>query len=283
MSARMGAPLRVGLSTCPNDTFLFHGLLSGAVQAGGLELEFVLADVEELNQRMLRGELALAKTSFHAMLAMAERVWVLPSGAALGFGVGPLLLAAPGRATTLPLADGVHVLAPGRWTTAALLLRLLCTGPLRLEQTVFSSILPRLAEGRADYGVCIHEARFTWRTQGVGFVADLGELYERRTQAPLPLGGLCVSRALGRETAGTLALAIRASLEWALAHRAACLPTMRRHAQEQSDEVLWAHVDLYVNEWTRELGPEGRAALATLGRLSREHGLVEGFHDLEVL
>jgi 1,4-dihydroxy-6-naphthoate synthase len=279
----MSAPLRLGLSTCPNDTFLFHALLSGAVQPGGLELEFVLADVEELNQRMLRGELALAKTSFHAMLAMAERVWVLPSGAALGFGVGPLLLAAPGRSLALPLASGMHVLAPGRWTTAALLLRLFCAGPLRLEQTVFSSILPRLARGGADYGVCIHEARFTWRTHGVGLVADLGELYEQRARAALPLGGLCVSRALGRDTARALAAAIRASLEWALLHREECLPTMRRHALEQADEVLWAHVDLYVNEWTRDLGPEGRAAVATLARLARESGAVEGRHELEVL
>ena len=279
----MSAPLRVGLSTCPNDTFLFHALLCGAVRPRGLALEFVLADVEELNQRMLRGELALAKTSFHAMLAMAERVWVLPSGAALGFGVGPLLLSAPGRSTELPLASGAHVLAPGSWTTATLLLQLLCAGPLRLEQTRFPSILPRLAQGSADYGVCIHEARFTWRRQGVGFVADLGELYEQRAGAPLPLGGLCVSRAVGRETANALARAIRSSLEWAHAHRAACHSSMRRYAQEQSDEVLWAHVDLYVNDWTRELGPGGRAALATLGRLAREGGLLESRQDLEVL
>lgn len=278
----MSAPLRVGLSTCPNDTFLFHALLSGAVRPA-LDLEFVLADVEELNQRMLQGELALAKTSFHAMLAMAERVWLLGSGAALGFGVGPLLLAAPGRPTTLPLAGGAHVLAPGRWTTAALLLRLLCATPLRLEQTVFSSILPRLARGGADYGVCIHEARFTWRAHGVGFVADLGELYEQRAAAALPLGGLCVARAVGRDTAHALAAAVRSSLEWALRHRSECLPTMRRHAAEQADEVLWAHVDLYVNEWTRDLGREGRAAVATLGRLARESGALEGRHELEVL
>ena len=277
----MSAPLRVGLSTCPNDTFLFHALLNGVVRARGLELEFVLADVEELNQRMLRGELELAKTSFHAMLAMAERVWVLECGSALGSGVGPLLLAAPGRPTVWPLASDARVLAPGRWTTAALLLRILHPAPLRVEQALFSSILPRLASGEADYGACIHEARFTWRTQGVGFVCDLGELYEERARAPLPLGGLCAARTLGRATAVELARAVRASLEWALAHRAECLPTLRRHAQEQSDEVLWAHVDLYVNGWTRALGPEGRAALATLARLARESGALPASQDLE--
>lgn len=279
----MSRPLRVGLSTCPNDTFLFHALLTGAVTAGGLELEFVLADVEELNERMLRGELELAKTSTHAMLAMAERVWVLPSGTALGFGVGPLLLSAPGRASALPLAPTARVLAPGRWTTAALLLELVHPGPLRVEHAVFSAILPSLAAGEADYGACIHEARFTWREHGVGWVADLGQRYEDRAGAALPLGGLCVSRALGRATARELAGAVRRSLEWGLAHRAECLPTLRAHAQEQSDAVLWAHVDLYVNEWTLELGAQGRAALATLARLARESGHVSWAGELTVL
>ncbi len=278
----MSRPLRVGISTCPNDTFAFHALLSGALRPRGLELEFVLADVEELNQRMLRGELDLAKTSFHAMLAMASRVWVLESGAALGFGVGPLLLSAPGRPAALPLAPDARVLAPGRWTTASLLLELLHPAPLCLEQVVFSSILPRLAEGSADYGACIHEARFTWRAHGLGCVADLGQLFEQRTGAPLPLGGLCAARELGRERALELAHAVRRSLEWGLAHRAECLPSMRAHAQEQSDDVLWAHVDLYVNEWTLELGPVGRAALKALGRLARERGRFADEGELDV-
>src|SRR5574341_1654072 len=152
--------------------------------------------------------------------------------------------------------------------------RLLHAAPPRLEHTVFSAILPRLRAGSADYGACIHEARFTWREQGLSFVADLGELFERRAQSLLPLGGLCAARELGRATARDLALLVRRSLEWALAHRAECLPTMRRHAQELSDGVLRAHVDLYVNEWTLDLGPTGREALDALARLAREQGLI---------
>ena len=266
-------PLRVGLSTCPNDTFLFHALLTGAVRPRGLALEFELADVERLNERMLAGELDLAKTSYHAMLALGERVTVLPCGSALGFGVGPLLLAAPGRATGLPLPSGARVLAPGRWTTAALLFRLLHP-PLPLEQVVFSDILPRLAAGTADYGVCIHEARFTWREHGTALVADLGELWEGATGSALPLGGLCARRELGPDTLAALTAAVRASLEWGLAHREACLESMRAHAQEQADAVLWAHVDLYVNEWTLELGGVGRAALRALARVARQRGLL---------
>lgn len=276
--------LRVGLSPCPNDTFTFHALLSGAVRPPGLELEFVMADIEELNRRMLAGELDCAKTSCHAMLAMSERVWVLPVGSALGFGVGPLLLAAPSRPIELPLAPSARVLAPGRWTTATLLFRLLHPTPPELEQVLFSAILPALEERRADYGVCIHEARFTWRAHGVQLAADLGALWEERTGVGLPLGGLCAARTLGRETASALARAVRASLEWGLAHRAECLPTMRKHAQEQADEVLWAHVNTYVNEHTLDLGAVGRRAIDELSRRARERGLLADPHaGIEIL
>lgn len=271
----MSQPLSIGLSTCPNDTFLFHALLTGVVRVPGVELEFVLADVEELNLRMLRGELALSKVSAHALLALAPRVWVLPSGSALGFGVGPLLLSAPGRSTSLPLPPGARVLAPGRWTTASLLLRALHPGALALEQALFSTIPKRLVAREADYGVCIHEARFTYRDLGLGLVADLGALFEARCQAPLPLGGLCVSRSVGRETALALSAAVRRSLEWGLAHRAECLPTMRRLAQEMADEVLWAHVDLYVNGWTLDLDPVGRDSFAALARLASAQALLD--------
>jgi len=275
--------LRIGISTCPNDTFAFHALLEGRVRPRGLELEFLLADIEELNRRMLAGELDLAKTSYHAMLVLGKRVCVLPCGSALGFGVGPLLLAAPRRAAALPLPAGALVLAPGTWTTASLLFRLLHPEPVSLEQTVFSDILPRLSAGKADYGVCIHEARFTWREHGLGLVADLGTLWEERAGTALPLGGLCADRGLGAPTIAELVRAVRASLEWGLAHREACLATMRRHAQEQSDAVLWSHVDLYVNEWTLDLGEVGRNALRALSRLARERGLVGAESpDLEV-
>lgn len=277
----MSRPLRIGLSTCPNDTFLFHALLEGHVRAP-FPLEFVLADVEELNRRLLAGTLDLAKASVPAMLARAERIWILPVGSALGFGVGPVLLAAPGRALAPPLPAGARVLLPGEHTTAALLFRLFAPELVaggrtpRMEQALFSAVIAALRAGTADYGACIHEARFTWRAQGLGFVDDLGLRYERLTGAPLPLGGLWVDRTLGQPAARALARALEASLDWALARREATLPTLRRHAQEQSDEVLWAHVDLYVNHATRELGAEGRAAYRALQALALERGLVPG-------
>jgi len=273
--------LRIGISTCPNDTFAFHGLLAGEVATPGLELDFELADVEELNEAMLAGRLDAAKVSYHAALALAEDVRVLSSGSALGFGVGPVVLApaAPRDAGGAPPL----VLCPGRWTTATLLWRLFHPEPARLEQRVFSEILPELAAGRADLGVCIHEARFTWRERGLRLVEDLGARWEEASAAALPLGGIVVRRDLGLEAARRLQAALAASIDRAWADREACLPTMRRHAQEESDEVLWKHVELYVNEHTRALGVEGRRALEELGRLARAAGLVGESAALEVV
>jgi 1,4-dihydroxy-6-naphthoate synthase len=272
--------LSIGISTCPNDTFAFHALLTGEVRAEGLDLGFVLLDVEELNERLFAGELDAAKVSFHAALARSDDVVVLPSGSALGFGVGPLLLAAPGGSGLAPEA---RVLGPGRFTTAALLWRLFHEGEGRLAHTVFSAIFPALQAGRADLGLCIHEGRFTWREAGLVFVEDLGTTWEQATGAALPLGGIVARRSLGLDTAWRLQDAIRASLEWGLARRDACLPTMRAHAQELSDAVLFQHVDLYVNARTLDLGAEGRAALDALSAAARARGLVAQGGALRIL
>jgi len=273
--------VRIGITTCPNDTFAFHALLTGAVAAEGLELSWTLGDIEELNRGLLEGRLDVAKASFHAALAAPASLLVLPSGAALGFGVGPLLLAPP--AASRRQGAPPHVLCPGALTTATLLWRLFHPEPARLEQRHFARILPALARGEADLGVCIHEARFTYRAHGLELVEDLGETWERATGAPLPLGGLVARRELPGDVLGRVARAIRASLEWARAHREACLPTMRLHAQELADEVLWAHVELYVNEHTLELGALGRRALAELAARAGARGLVpQGTRALEV-
>ena len=276
----MSRPLRLGISTCPNDTFAFHGLMSGAVSAEGLELAFDLFDVQELNERMLAGRFDAAKVSFHAALALAADTVVLPAGSALGFGNGPLLLAAPSADREAP--DRPRVLAPGRWTTAALLWHLF-HGHGQLEHVVFSDIFPALQRGEADLGVCIHEGRFTWRAAGLTFVEDLGERWERETGVPLPLGGIVARRDLPAGVAERLGAAIAASIAWGQDHREDCLESMGRYAQEMDDEVLWAHVDLYVNQHTLDLGPEGRTALAALEDLARSRGLVEAGAGLTVL
>lgn len=278
--------LRLGISTCPNDTFAFHGLLTDRVDRRGLDFEVELLDVQELNERLAAGDFDVAKGSYHAALLLADELLVLPSGTALGYGVGPLLLAArPGSRPSDPAPDGAppRVLCPGRWTTASLLYELFHPGEGRVEQVVFSEIMPALERGEADFGVCIHEGRFTWEGRGLGRVEDLGTRWEEATGRPLPLGGIFARRSLGHDLARRVQAVVRDSLEYGLAHRAETAATMRLHAQELEDEVLYAHVDLYVNEWTRDLGREGRSALDELARRALDAGLLQPGQALEVL
>jgi 1,4-dihydroxy-6-naphthoate synthase len=266
--------IRLGISTCPNDTFAFHGLLTRAVDWRGLDFQVELLDVETLNERLLAGEFDVCKASFHAALLAAADVVVLPSGSALGFGVGPLLLTAEPNAR--PSHAGQLTLCPGRHTTAALLLDLFYPHTTRVEQVVFSEIMPRLTARTADFGVCIHEGRFTWEAHGLALVEDFGTRWETETGCPLPLGGIVASRRLPDATIATVQRVIHDSLALALRDREAALPTMRAHAQEFDDRVLMQHVDLYVNDWTIALGPIGAKALDELSTRAASLGLAAG-------
>ena len=260
----MNRTVHLAISTCPNDTFAFHGLLTRAVDWRGLDFCIDLLDIEALNARVLGGDFDVCKASFAAMLTAARDVVVLPTGSALGFGVGPLLLAADPH--TAPRDAAQLTLCPGAHTTAALLFALFHPRSTRVEQVVFSAIMPRLQARTADFGVCIHEGRFTWEAQGLSLVEDLGTRWEAETGCPLPLGGIVASRRLPADVIAAVQGVIRDSLDLALADPAAALPTMRAHAQEFDDRVLMQHVDLYVNEWTRDMGATGRRALDELAQ-----------------
>ena len=269
----MSRKIHIGISTCPNDTFTFHGLMTRSVDWRGLEFEVELIDIQQLNDRLFDGDFNAAKTSFHAALLLADETVVLPSGSALGFGVGPLLLSSePGQT---PSNDKQLTLCPGKHTTASLLNSLFYPETTRVEHVVFSQIMPRLQEKEADFGVCIHEGRFTWEQQGLGLVEDLGTRWETETNCPLPLGGIVARRSLTDEVIARVQGVIRDSLEFALADRDAALPTMRKNAQEFDDDVLMKHVDLYVNEWTTDLGSTGNNALQQLSERARSIGLVD--------
>ncbi|QDT12375.1 menaquinone biosynthesis family protein [Planctomycetes bacterium K23_9] len=269
----MSQAIRLGISTCPNDTFTFHAILNGLIDTRGLDFQIELLDIQELNDRLFADRFDVAKTSFHAALLLADRYVVLPSGSALGFGVGPLLLSAqPG---SQPVDDSQLTLCPGKHTTAALLFALFYPGTTRVEQTVFSEIMPQLKKRQADFGVCIHEGRFTWQDEGLGLVEDLGQRWEQTTDCPLPLGGLVASRQLSAETICNVQAVVRESLEYSLANPSGALPTMRKYAQEFDDDVLMQHVDLYVNDWTRELGSVGENALQELSSQAKSVGLIE--------
>ncbi|MBL8813331.1 MAG: 1,4-dihydroxy-6-naphthoate synthase [Planctomycetaceae bacterium] len=274
--------IHLGISTCPNDTFAFHGLMTRSVDWRGLQFDVELIDIQQLNDRLFAGEFDVAKTSFHAALMLSQDMVVLPSGSALGFGVGPLLLSA--QAGTSPSNASQVTLCPGKHTTASLLFSLFYPKTTQVKHVVFSEIMPDLKARRADFGVCIHEGRFTWQNEGLGLVEDLGTRWERATSCPLPLGGIMARRKLGSEVLGKVQAVIHDSLTLALKNPDIALPTMREYAQEFDDTVLMKHVELYVNDWTVNLGSVGSNALKELGRRAQGVGLVpEGVEPLEVL
>lgn len=269
--------LHIGISTCPNDTYAFDGLIRGQVDARGIQFEFEYLDIEQLNRRWIAGDFDLAKTSFATAARQVDRTVVLPVGSALGFGVGPLLLSS--IADAAPRDASQRCLCPGEMTTATALFGMFYAGTSRVEQVVFSDIMPALEAGHADFGVCIHEGRFVWESLGLHLVEDLGTRWESETHLPLPLGGLVARRDLGPALIASACDAIRGSIRAAHGDPDAALPTMRQHAQEFDDAVLLQHVELYVNDWTIDLGVEGRKALAEFAkRLGGDAGL-EVFDD----
>jgi 1,4-dihydroxy-6-naphthoate synthase len=265
-------PIRLGISTCPNDTFAFHALMTKRVDWRGLDFEVELLDIQQLNDSLFAGQFDVAKASFHAALLLADECVVLPSGSALGFGVGPLLLAA--RPGEFPHSADQVTLCPGKQTTATMLLRMFYPDTTTVRQVVFSDIMPALQNGTADFGVCIHEGRFTWQEQNLALVEDLGTRWERETESPLPLGGIVARRSLGDDVIAKVQAVIHDSIRYALARRDEPLVTMRRYAQEFDDDVLMRHVDLYVNDWTIHLGTVGTAALAKLGQKAQSVGII---------
>lgn len=272
--------INLAISTCPNDTFAFHAILENQVDLLGLEFDIRLLDIQQLNSGLFGGQFDVAKASFHAAALLTDQTVVLPSGSALGFGVGPLLLSARPKTNPNQTTDLPHtVLCPGEHTTATMLFRIfyadaINNGNVSLKQTLFSEIMPELENSRADFGVCIHEGRFTWEDAGLDCVEDLGTRWEAETKSPLPLGGILANRNLGNDVIGRVQSVIQASVQWGLDHPEQTIPTMRASAQEFSDEVLMQHVKLYVNQWTVELGDVGQQALRGLSEKAKSCGIV---------
>ncbi len=264
--------VHLGISTCPNDTFAFHGLMTRSVDWRGLDFHVELIDIQQLNDRLFAGDFDIAKTSFHAALLMSEQTVVLPSGSALGFGVGPLLLSA--KEGDLPNNSRQITLCPGQHTTATMLFRMFYPNTTEVRHTVFSDIMPKLKSHEADFGVCIHEGRFTWQDEGLGLVEDLGTRWETETSGPLPLGGIVARRTLPVDVISRVQAVLLDSLQLALSNPDAALPSMRKYAQEFDDHVLMQHVELYVNDWTLDLGTVGDLALQELSKRAQQIGLV---------
>jgi 1,4-dihydroxy-6-naphthoate synthase len=266
-------PLTLAYSPCPNDTFIFTGWVEGHIPGAPPVVER-LEDIDVLNAAALAGEADIVKMSFHAYGHVRDRYCLLRSGGALGRGCGPLVVARE-PLTREALAERT-VAIPGTLTTAALLLRLWQPSlpPDRIRVMRFDDILPAVCDGVVDAGLIIHESRFTYARYGLLQVVDLGDWWERETGQAIPLGGIAMRRDLGasliRRTQETLA----ASVAFAYAHTDAVWPTVRRHAQEMDDEVMRQHIDLYVNDFSRDYGSEGEAAIRHLLTTAEELAIV---------
>jgi 1,4-dihydroxy-6-naphthoate synthase len=261
-------------SPCPNDTYIFAGLANGLL-ADEPDVDVHLADIEELNNSAARGEFALTKVSYGAIPFLMDRYRILPSGGAVGRGCGPLLVAQPAQSPAL-FADFARkrIAIPGERTTAFMLLQLALGVRPKTVQMRFDRIVPAVANAEADAGLIIHESRFTYRDSGLIAIADLGEWWENMTLLPIPLGAILVRNDIDDETARTLNDAIRRSLAFARANEAAVMPYVREHAAEMSDEVMRAHIDLYVNEFTDDLGKIGREAVSALFARAHDAGVL---------
>ncbi|ODT02653.1 MAG: 1,4-dihydroxy-6-naphthoate synthase [Gemmatimonadetes bacterium SCN 70-22] len=253
--------LTFGYSPCPNDTFAFHALSHGVLELP-FRIEPVLLDIEELNRRAHAGAFDLTKLSVGAFAGVGDRYRMLRSGAALGHGVGPLVVAR----TPAALAEAVRgrIAIPGRETTAVRLLRLAAPALGEVVEMRYDGILRAVAEGEVDAGLIIHESRFTYAEHGLVKVADLGEWWEGETGLPVPLAGICARSDLDAATATTVERAIRDSVQYAFDHPEASRAYVRAHSQELSDEVCDAHIRLYVNRLSLDVGDEGVRAIARL-------------------
>jgi 1,4-dihydroxy-6-naphthoate synthase len=273
--------LTLGFSPCPNDTFIFHALVHGIVDAEGMRFAERLEDVETLNRLAAAGELDVTKISYGAAPALLRDYVLLRSGGALGRGCGPLIVAR--EPLTREQLAGKRIAIPGRSTTANLLLRLFAPGAEPGTERVYSDIMPAVARGEVDAGLIIHESRFTYPQHGLTKVVDLGEWWEQTTGLPIPLGGIMARRALGDHAVRAIDDAVRRSVEHAFGDPHASRPYVRRHAQEMDDGVTQQHIDLYVNAFSADVGDEGERAVRELFRRAAAEGIVPADHPAPFL
>lgn len=271
--------LTLGFSPCPNDTFIFDALIHGKIDTEGLSFKVFFDDVETLNQKALRGELDITKLSFHALAHVAERYALLDAGSALGFGVGPLLICKKENATRITSTlntnpQKLHVAIPGKYTTANFLLGIAFPQLQNKQEMVFSAIEDALINDRIDLGLIIHENRFTYAAKGLHKVLDLGAFWEEQSGCAIPLGGIVVNRDLPTEIQQKVNRLVRESVTYAFKNPKSGIQFIKEHAQAMDEEVMYKHIDLYVNEYTLDLGNAGRKAIDTLFDIATKKNLI---------
>lgn len=265
--------LSIGFSPCPNDTFIFHAMIHGLIDRGDLHFEQpVLEDVETLNNWAFDSKLDITKISFHALGHLLDDYVLLKAGSALGRGCGPLLVA--GRKFAAKDLPDKTVAIPGRYTTAAMLLRMFAPECRHTVAMRFDEIMPGIVEGKVDAGVIIHESRFTFARHGLVLLQDLGSWWEETSGQPIPLGGIAARRSLGKEVINRIDDCIAESIRIAFEDPDLSMVYIKEHAQELDDKVIRDHITLYVNSFSENLGREGKEAIHAFMQRGREAGVL---------
>lgn len=251
--------VRLAISPCPNDTFMFDAMLNGRIDTDGLQFEVDYLDIEQLNSAALEHRYDVTKCSTAILPAIIQNYRLLDSGSALGRGNGPLLVRRRGFEGALR-----NIVVPGLHTTANLLTHRLFEEIENRTPMLFSEISDAVARGEYDAGVLIHEGRFVYERYDLELVADLGIEWERRTALPLPLGSIVASRGVEENVVERIERVLRRSIEYAFANPMASRDYVKNHAQELEDRVIDSHIGLFVNNFSLSLGEEGRRAVAAL-------------------
>jgi 1,4-dihydroxy-6-naphthoate synthase len=264
----------LGFSPCPNDCFIFDALVHKKIDTQGIDFTVVMEDVEALNNRAFKEELDVTKLSYHAFLYLTNQYALLNSGSALGFNCGPLLV----KSANAKIEDinTASIAIPGKYTTANFLLSLAFPNAKNKKEILFSDIEDAVLSHQVDAGLLIHENRFTYEEKGLEKIIDLGEFWESLIHAPIPLGGIVVKRSLDSELQTTIDSLIKQSTEYAFANPESCMPFVKQHAQEMSEEVMKKHIALYVNQFSIDLGSIGKNAIQLLFDKASENGLIKG-------
>jgi 1,4-dihydroxy-6-naphthoate synthase len=254
--------ISLGFSTCPNDTFIFDAMVHHKIDTEGLKFDVVLGDVEELNNKALNSELDVTKISYHAYSKIADNYLLLDSGSALGYKNGPLIIS---KHKIYPdELNDVKIAIPGLNTTANLLLSIAYPKAQNKKEYLFSDIEEAILSNEVDAGLIIHENRFTYEKKGLKKIIDLGEFWEKETGLPIPLGGIAVNRKLNHDLQLKINRVLKRSVEFAFENPKSAYPYIKQYAQEMDEEVMYKHIELYVNDFSKDLGKDGREAIKVL-------------------
>jgi 1,4-dihydroxy-6-naphthoate synthase len=264
--------LSLGFSPCPNDTFIFDAMVHGRIDTEGLGFDYFLADVEELNRRAFEGKVHITKMSYHAYAYASANYLILDSGSAIGRRNGPLLISK--KEISPSELSNSRIAIPGKYTTANLLFSIAWPDATDKKEYLFSEIENALLNDEVDAGLIIHETRFTYFKKGLRMIEDMGEFWEKVTNLPIPLGAIVINRSVEEEIALKVNRIIKRSLEYAYRDSMASFDFVAGNAREMDSDVMNNHIKLYVNEFTADLGQEGRQAVESLFRIAYDKGVI---------